>query len=395
MILHKKSNPYEFFIFTLNTGISALMPRNLSNEVSKGMQKKADKGYYPTKAPVGYMNVRINGRSTIEIDPKKAPFIKKLFELYSTGVYSYRVLAEEMTKQGFLISKSVKCNKSNVEIILKNPVYMGDFIWKGKRYYNAHHEKIVTPELFYIVQYQIKNKCTTKANTRSFLFSNTIKCSVCGCSMVGELKKGKYIYYHCTGNRGGDCKRKYLNQETIEKEFLDILKDLYVPPEYMPIVLDVIKKEVEKEKEYNNNKIAQIDKQITTLKSRLDKLFIMKLDGEISEEIFSEKNSTWQEELDYLLANYTTTQKNSAQIFEHAKKILELYEKAYSLYISGDDENKRKIIKTLCSNFSYDGLNLVIELKSTFKHLFKSASFKNGGPSWTRTRDLTLIRGAL
>lgn len=395
MILHKKSKPYEFFIFTLNTAISALMPRNLSNEVVKGMQKKADKGYYPTKAPVGYINVRINGRSNIEIDPKKAPFVRKVFELYATGNYSYRALAEEMTRQGFSISRSVKCNKTNVEIILKNPVYMGDFIWKGKRYYNAHHEKIVSPEIFYTVQYQIKTKCTTKANTRNFLFSNIIKCEVCGCSMVGELKKGKYIYYHCTGNRGGECRRKYINQEAIEKEFLDILKGLYVPKDYMPAVLDAVKNEVEKEKEYNNNKIKEVDKKITTLKSRLDKLFIMRIDGEISEEMFNEKNSAWQGKLNYLLANYTATQKNSVQIFEYAKKILELCEKAYSLYLSSDDENKRKIIKTLCSNFLYDGSNLVIELKSTFKHLFKSADFGKTGPSWTRTRDLTLIRGAL
>ena len=163
----------------------------------------------------------------------------------------------------------------------------------------------------------------------------------------------------------------------------------------MPAILDALKNEVEKEKEYNNNKIAQIDKQIKTLKSRLDKLFIMRLDCEISEEIYKEKNANWQEELDYLLANYAVTQKDSAKIYGHAKKILELCERAYDLYSSGDDENKRKIIKTLCSNFLYNGSNLEITLKSTFKHLFKSASFKNGGPSWTRTRDLTLIRGAL
>lgn len=394
MILHKKSKPYEFFIFTLNTAISALMPRNLSNEVAKGMQKKADNGFYPTKAPVGYMNVRINGRSNIQIDPEKAPYIKKMFELYASG-HSFAAIAEIVSNQGFMLGKTTKCYKSNIEIILKNPVYMGDFIWNGKRYYNAHHEKIVTPELFYAVQHVIKGKTTTKSNTRSFLFSNLMKCSVCGCSIVGELKKGKYIYYHCTGNRGGDCKRKYINQDTIEKEFLEVLKELYVPKEYMPAVLNAVKNEVEKEKEYNNNKIKQIDRQIATLKSRLDKLFVMRIDGEIPEETFKEKNSIWQEELDYLLANYTAAQKNSAQIFEYVKKILELCEKAYSLYLSGDEENKRKIIKTLCSNFLYDGSNLVIELKSTFKHLFKSASFKNGGPSWTRTRDLTLIRGAL
>ncbi|MGC9950217.1 MAG: hypothetical protein ABSF64_27955, partial [Bryobacteraceae bacterium] len=27
-------------------------------------------------------------------------------------------------------------------------------------------------------------------------------CGHCGCSLVGEIKKKRYVYYHCTGYRG-------------------------------------------------------------------------------------------------------------------------------------------------------------------------------------------------
>jgi len=29
-----------------------------------------------------------------------------------------------------------------------------------------------------------------------------VHCGRCGCALVGEKKKGKYVYYHCTGNKG-------------------------------------------------------------------------------------------------------------------------------------------------------------------------------------------------
>jgi site-specific DNA recombinase len=32
-----------------------------------------------------------------------------------------------------------------------------------------------------------------------FAFSGLIACHACGCAVVGEIKKERYIYYHCTG----------------------------------------------------------------------------------------------------------------------------------------------------------------------------------------------------
>jgi site-specific DNA recombinase len=45
---------------------------------------------------------------------------------------------------------------------------------------------------------------------------------------VGELKKGKYVYYHCTGNRG-KCPEPYTRQEILASEFANILRGLVIP----------------------------------------------------------------------------------------------------------------------------------------------------------------------
>jgi len=42
---------------------------------------------------------------------------------------------------------------------------------------------------------------------------------------VGELKKGKYVYYHCTGNRG-KCPEPYTRQELLTSGFASVLKAL-------------------------------------------------------------------------------------------------------------------------------------------------------------------------
>jgi hypothetical protein len=42
---------------------------------------------------------------------------------------------------------------------------------------------------------------------------------------VAEIKKGKYIYYHCTGYRG-KCPELYVRQEALEDHFVGLLRRL-------------------------------------------------------------------------------------------------------------------------------------------------------------------------
>ena len=51
-----------------------------------------------------------------------------------------------------------------------------------------------------------------------FALTGLVHCGHCGCLMVGELKKQRYVYYHCTGNRGR-CGEPYVREERLEDEF--------------------------------------------------------------------------------------------------------------------------------------------------------------------------------
>lgn len=84
--LSKNSKSHDKFIH----GIKVLMAKNyidnLSEEVKKGKREKVSQGYYPQKAPVGYINIKnTEGKKIIIPDREKAPYIKRLFELYATG----------------------------------------------------------------------------------------------------------------------------------------------------------------------------------------------------------------------------------------------------------------------------------------------------------------------
>ncbi len=366
MTLNKNSKNHEFTIYMINCVIATLMPRDLSNNVTSAFVKKAKMGHYPMVAPYGYKNIREGKVSLIYPDTEKAPFVKRMYELYASGLYSYRSLAKKMSDEGFRMSASVKCNKRNVERILNNPLYVGDFIFKGVRY-EGKHEPIVSRELYMEVQKVIRNQTSTRANKRQFLFSGLFKCSHCGCALVGELHKGKYIYYHCTGNKGGNCKRKYIPERKIEEALLTILENLKMSDENAKIILKAIKGRLKDNLDYGQNQAREIKKQIDTLQKRLSKLLDLYTDGDIDKKSYDMKSRQWQYELDELLVTQTKINKTPITYIENARNLFELCKNAPEWYLQADYEKKREILKLLHSNFLYDGENPHFELNSVFK----------------------------
>jgi DNA invertase Pin-like site-specific DNA recombinase len=66
--------------------ISAHYIRNLREEVLKGLRGRLKQGLYPFKASTGYLD-QGGGKPKIP-DPERAPFVRRAFELYSTGKFS-------------------------------------------------------------------------------------------------------------------------------------------------------------------------------------------------------------------------------------------------------------------------------------------------------------------
>lgn len=380
LILNKYSKPQDFLIFEIDNGFSNMYSRNLRQEVTGKMKEKAKQGHYPgSKAPVGYTWQRKKKRSFLIVDENKAHYVRRIFELYSTGQYSYVTLAEKMRHEGMLFGEKTKPGRSNIEDVLNNPIYMGDFVWGGQRYTDGKHEPIISRELYYLCQRIKRGKTSTKNNTKNFLFGHVIKCAVCGCSHVGEIKKGKYVYYHCTGNKGGDCKRKYLKEAYLEEMFLNVLDTLTIPPEAMPLIINQIKLQTGYEDLYNEKVLEKVEKDIKTTKNRLNKLLEAMLDGSIDNLLYKQKRVEYELELEDLIVKQKTLNEYSIQIVKYSETLLELFKDARNKYLAGSFEQKQEMIKLVCSNFLYDGENLTIAIKKAFQPIVKIAKIYNGG----------------
>ena len=81
--------------------------------------------------------------------------------------------------------------------------------------YPVVHIPLVTTDLWGHVQAVLDGRFANRHRKvkHDFTFSGLVSCGHCGCSLVGELKKGRYVYYHCTGYRGR-CGEPYAREDS-------------------------------------------------------------------------------------------------------------------------------------------------------------------------------------
>lgn len=204
---------------------------NLAQEVLKGMTQKASIGGTPTKAPLGYLNVRTTdtkGREArdIELDPDRADLIRFAFTAYATGDWSLSSLARELKTRG-LTTRPTPSQPAKPVIttglhkILTNPYYQGTVTFRGVTYDGAH-SPLVDPNTWLRVQTQLdaKNAVGERPQKYDHYLKGSLRCS-CGAKLMIERPRDKqgdrYEYFTCSGRRKKNgCTRSAILAERIE-----------------------------------------------------------------------------------------------------------------------------------------------------------------------------------
>jgi site-specific DNA recombinase len=279
VILSRDSRSSEKFVH----GIKVLMAKNyvdnLSEEARKGMQEKAEQGIWPTVAPLGYLNViGPDGKKVIEVDPKLGPIVTHLFGWYATGTLSIAELAEKARAAGLVHRKSgAVVPRSKVHSILRNPIYTGNFVWKGQ-YFRGKHQPLVSHALWDRVQGVLDGRAASKLRKgkRDFAFSGIVKCGHCGCAMVGEIKKKRYVYYHCTGWKG-KCTEPYVREEVLEKQFARMLGRLHFGQDALGWLTQALRESHVDQAKEHEAAIARLQGEYDRLQGRIHSAYVDKL----------------------------------------------------------------------------------------------------------------------
>lgn len=378
-ILSENSRSNEKFIH----GIKVLMAKNyvdnLSEEVKKGLNEKASQGHWPMRVPIGYKVTGEKGRRRIIIDPVNGPLVKRLFAQYATGDYSIKRLRELAEEIGLRSCFGSVLSRAAIYMMLQNVLYTGRFSWHGEER-KGSHEAIVSEELFYKVQALLKRAPRRQDRQSSpHIFLGLITCAHCGCALTAEMKKGKYVYYHCTGNRG-PCEKPYVREEELERMFAEALGAIVIDDETAAFICDALREGHKGAAGDAAKQLSAHQERLARVRSRLSKAYDEKLDGKIDEVTWQQKQAEYTSEILELEMRIENARHAPKPYYEQAQRILKHARNLKLRFLTGNPTLKRGVLESLQSNFSYDGRNLHADWKKPYSLIaeFKGTSEMRG-----------------
>lgn len=260
-VLSKDSKSNEKFIWNIKVSVAQYYIDNLSEEVRKGQKEKLAQGWLPTKPPLGYKTIGDKGHKTHVIDWDVAPYIRKMFEYYSSGNHSLKSLVAIMYQEGMRNREARKICRSRIHVLLSNPFYYGKILWKGE-IHRGEHEPIISKELFNKVQACLVYAPRMRPGTKEFNFVKIFKCGKCGSGVTASekfkrLKSGsvnKYIYYHCMKFRDRYCHEKYIREDNLIGLLLQLFDNI---PVNKIQISEKLNREVDRHRKFVNGILGQ------------------------------------------------------------------------------------------------------------------------------------------
>lgn len=139
----------DTFLLTVEFGMATQYTIDLGKNVKRGLRSKAEKGFLPGVAPLGYKNdwTGEKGKKIVMIDEERFPMIRRMFDLMLTGTYTVSQILNIANEQwGFRTPKGNKLGKSTLYYIFTKPFYYGEFEYDGVMYKGAHTPMITIEE---------------------------------------------------------------------------------------------------------------------------------------------------------------------------------------------------------------------------------------------------------
>lgn len=231
--------------------------------------------------------------------------------------------------------------------------------------YEGKHERIVPKQLITQVD-TVLGVRSHKLTARGFLLQGLMTCARCGCAIVGELKKERYEYWHCTAAKG-KCKREYVPVSIIQNHIEEVLATIKPTPKQYQWIRELLQDSREDELAFYEENMERLQKQLTKVNSTLEKVYDHLLEGLIDESTYRRKQDELNEKKAALLHEIAKHENANENYKECALLVLELATNALQFYRSKTDEDRRDILRIVLSNFMLDGREPILELHPAFR----------------------------
>lgn len=372
LIINKQANSSQLLQWDVGVLFASSYVRQLGDNVKRSQEQCIKNQQWIGKAPFGWDNISLpSGQKTIIPSQLEAPFVLQVFEQYAKGNVSFETLAAKMKLVFPPTARGKKVSARTIELILKNPFHIGFMNFKEQ--IHAHKYGTIIPEHLFEQAQGImhkRNKSPIQHAGKPILLRGLITCKKCSCSVSGDIKKQRYVYYACNNSKG-ICTKKWIKEETIVQELVSYFDEIRLNDEQIEMIINDLQEHsiTEHVQIKNNQRILQEKLNIT--QERRSKLIDMHIDGKIDADIYHAKLEEYKREQQGLLLEIKSYDVDNKIELIAAQAVLEMARDAKELFVSSKLEEKQQLLRFFFSNLTLDCEKLDVELRLPFNLMYK------------------------
>lgn len=267
-----------------------------SERTKAGMLEKLRHGYWPWKAPYGYLN----SSAGLVIEETSSGIIKGAFETYAKGGYTITAIVSKLNKLTYNDKKNNKFTPQRLSKIFNNKLYMGVVSAWGEEH-DGVHESVISKEIFYTVNSIRLGKSNQaliphSTNNPKFPLKNIVNCYKCGKNLTASSstngkKEKKYAYYHCT------CGAVRVDKDTLNNRFYEYLKQIQPNEDFRRVFRMLLIDVWERKHKEEASAIERVDAEIFRLKELRKRLLQKNLEGVVGDSEYVEQRELFNMQL--------------------------------------------------------------------------------------------------
>ncbi len=322
-----------------------------------GIRQMLANGDWPTKPPLGYDSVKINGKRQIIINDKGLLLARGLRQKIKTDI-SFKELSNWFKSRGFEVT-----NKQ-LSTIARNVFYCGymSHTTLNGEVVLGNHQGIITQKEFLALNDLLNARFSdrrkvNKSNIPEVPLKGHIKCKKCESNLTAYLIRAKKLWYYKCNTKG--CNQN-ISANKVHQDWVSTLTDLQLEPRFIiPITknflltLDIEQENHQKDQQTIITQVKEYKDQIKTVETNYAL-------GKITEEIYTRLLSEIRQNMQPLQEEMT---KGSFQLSNHEKLVVKALENLSNLLIMWNKQNllgKKIMIKSLYpKGILVDGKNML------------------------------------
>ena len=172
----------------------------------------------------------------------------------------------------------------------------------------------------------------------------------------------------------GNVPSATFGEEAIERKFANVLGRLTFDDEVLDWVRSALLESHSDKRREHEEAIARLQQEYNRLQSRIDTMYVDKLDGRIDAAFFDRTAAQWRDDQARCLSDIERHQNANRSYLDEGVHLLELAQSARRLFERQEAREKRRLLDFVVSNCSWKAGRLTVELRQPFDILAKAAA---------------------